>query len=300
MDELCGILYIDKPCGMTSHDVVNRIRRLYGTKRVGHTGTLDPLATGLLTVMIGRAAKVAELLVSDKKSYRATLRLGLTTDSGDITGNVLTESDAIPSEEAFRAVLPSFTGVIRQIPPMYSALKVDGQKLVDLARKGIEIERSAREIEIDGLSAEKIDEKHYTLDVSCSKGTYIRTLCEDIGQALGCGATMTALRRTSSGSATLSRAYTLEQLEGMEMEERILLLLPVEELFGDCPSVCLPPFFEHLARNGLEIYQKKIGTHIEDGELVRLCGEKGFFALGRVKEYAEGSAIKPVKQIDIG
>jgi len=300
MDELCGILYIDKPDGMTSHDVVNRVRRLYHTKRVGHTGTLDPMATGLLTVMIGRSAKVAELLVSDTKGYHATLRLGVVTDSGDITGNVITESDAIPSEEAFHAVLPSFTGKIQQIPPMYSAIKVDGQKLVDLARKGIEIERQAREIEIFTLSAEKIDERNYALDVACSKGTYIRTLCEDIGKALGCGATMTSLRRTASGAATLERAHTLDQLESMSDEERAACLVSVEELFCDCPRVVLPAFFERLARNGLPIYQKKIGTKIEDGETVRLCGENGFFALAAVKDCEEGSALKPIKQIDIG
>lgn len=297
MKELCGVLYLDKPAGMTSFDVVNRVRRLYGTRQVGHTGTLDPMATGLLTVMIGRAVKVSELLMSERKSYRATILLGRVTDSGDVTGNLLSESDLVPDEEAFFAVLPRFRGKIMQTPPMVSALKVGGRKLVDLARQGIEIEREPREIEIFSLEAEKLSGREYRLDVDCSKGTYIRTLCEDIGSALGCGATMSSLRRTANGSGEIGLAHTLEEIEKMTEAERIAALRSVEELFSDCPRVVLPPFFEHLARNGLEVYQKKIGTDLSVGSLVLLCGEKGFFAIGRVEDFENGSAIRPIRQI---
>lgn len=180
--EADGVLIVNKHAGVTSHDIVNRVRRLYGTKKVGHTGTLDPMATGVLVVLIGRAAKASEYLRCDRKRYLATLRLGLTTDTEDTTGTVLTTCDRIPDFDALCAVLPEFRGTIPQIPPMYSALKVGGQKLVDLARRGITVERQAREIEIVALTAAPTDRpSDFLLDVTCSGGTYIRTLCADIG-----------------------------------------------------------------------------------------------------------------------
>lgn len=299
MAEISGILLVDKPQGFTSHDVVGKIRRLYNTKRVGHTGTLDPLATGLLVVFVGRAAKAAEYLCADNKRYIAGLKLGLTTDTEDITGKILSTSDAIPTESELARAVKAFTGDIIQVPPMYSALKVNGQKLVDLARRNITLEREGREIHIENISYERVSEREYTLDVSCSKGTYIRTLCADIGKTLSCGGVMSSLRRLEAGGFSLERAYTLEQLESMEQQERYDLLMPTEMLFSDCAAVELPEFYERLCRNGAEIYQKKLGTHFENGEKVRICGKNGFFALGEVREYEDGSAIKPVKLFEL-
>lgn len=299
--ELSGVLIVNKREGMTSHDVVNRIRRLYGTRRVGHTGTLDPLATGVLVVLIGRAAKAAEYLGADSKEYIATLRLGLTTDTEDITGETLTASDALPLPADVAAACERFTGEIMQIPPMYSALKVDGQKLCDLARKGVEIERKPRPITVFSIDCSPTErESDYILKVSCSSGTYIRTLCADIGKSLGCGGAMAALCRSRAGDFRLEDSYTLEQLDQMSEEERASLLLPVESLFEDLPAVYLPPFYEKLSRSGCEIYQKKIKTSHAVGQRVRLCSEKKqFYALGEVREYENGSAIKAIKLFDI-
>ena len=297
---ISGVLVVNKAEGMTSHDVVNRIRRLYGTRVVGHTGTLDPMATGVLCILIGRAAKAAEYIVADTKHYRALLRLGETYDTGDITGNLLTKSENIPSFDELKSAAEHFVGDIKQIPPMYSAIKVGGKKLVDLARQGIEIEREARDItvySIDCKETEHIDE--FVLDVVCSKGTYIRTLCEDIGARLGCGGTMAALTRVASGKMSLDGAYTLEQIEQMSEEERVGLLMDTEELFASLPSVSLGEFFERLSRSGSEIYQKKIKTGYAIGQRVRICGKNGFFALGEVRDYPDGSAIKAIKTFNL-
>lgn len=295
-----GVICINKQEGITSHTVVNMVRRLYNTKQVGHTGTLDPLATGVLPVMVGRAVKASEYLTAEDKSYIAEMKLGKTTDSGDITGKVLTETSLLPSFEAVRKTVLSFVGDIKQTPPMYSALKVNGQKLVDLARKGVEVERAPRDIHINSIEVELIDEADgkYTLKVDCSKGTYIRTLITDIGNTLGCGGVMTALKRTKSGSFVLEKSYTTEELEYMTYEERIGLLLPIESLFSELTEIKLPLFFERLAKNGLEIYLKKIGlsNDIPEGTRYRLAGEKGFFALGEVMTFSEGKAVKPIKQ----
>ena len=301
MTEPSGILIINKHSGVTSHDIVNRVRRLFNTKRVGHTGTLDPLATGVLVVLVGRAAKAAEYLSSDKKGYRATIRLGLTTDTEDVTGNTLTVSDAIPSADEVLAACEHFVGDIEQIPPMYSALKVGGQKLCDLARKGLEVERKPRQIRIDRLCVTPTDsEREYTLDVVCSAGTYIRTLCADIGASLGCGAAMATLERTEAGGFSLDSAITLEALEALSYEERVEKLLPTESLFSDLLTVSLPAFYEKLCRNGCEIYQKKIGTHLDVGARVRLSDASGeFFALGEVFEYENGSAVKAIKFFEL-
>jgi len=296
MMEPSGIIIINKPAGLTSHDCVNRIRRLFGTKKVGHTGTLDPMATGVLPVLIGRAAKAAELLVCDDKIYRAGLRLGITTDTEDTTGTILTECGDIPDEAAVRAVCRSFVGEILQVPPMYSALKVNGQKLVDLARQGVSIEREARPITVYSLDVERGETpSDYILTVHCSKGTYIRTLCADIGARLGCGGAMSALTRCASGGFTIEKSFTLEELESLSSKERLNRLEPTESLFSALPIVKLPPFFARLARDGNEIYQKKLGTRHEIGTRVRLYGADGFFALGEVGEYPDGSAIKVIK-----
>ena len=296
-----GVLIVNKPEGITSHDVVGRIRKLYGTRKVGHTGTLDPLATGVLVILLGRAAKAAEYLVADRKTYQARLTLGLTTDTEDITGRVLTQNNDIPSSDEVMSVCRKFWGKIKQIPPMYSALKVDGKKLYDLAREGIEVERKARDIEIFQLACTPTDKTNeYELLVECSSGTYIRTLCTDIGAALGCGGVMSALHRVKAGGFDIENSHTLEELEVLTMEERYDLLAPTESLFCELDAINLPAFYEKLCRSGCEIYQNKIKTNVEVGTRVRLCTHSGeFFALGEVREYENGTAIKAIKTFSL-
>lgn len=296
-----GVLCFNKPKGCTSHDIIYRVRKLYGTKQVGHTGTLDPLASGVLVVMVGRAVKASEFLSADTKEYVAEIKLGLTTDTEDITGTVTSEyKGEMPSYDEVKRVCESFVGDIMQVPPMYSALKVDGKKLLDIARKGGEVERQARPVSVDRLEIYKTDEPSvYRLLARVSKGTYIRTLCADIGKALGTGAVMKELTRTAAGGFGIEDAVTEEKLSEMTENERYGLLRPVEALFEDNEGVTLADFFAKLASCGCEIYQKKIKTNIPNGELVRLYDKEGFFALGRVTEYPDGSAIKPVKQFRI-
>ncbi|MBO5938471.1 MAG: tRNA pseudouridine(55) synthase TruB [Clostridia bacterium] len=301
MTEPSGLLIINKHLGVTSHDIVWKVRKLYGTKRVGHTGTLDPMASGVLVVLVGRAAKAAEYLVSDEKRYTATLRLGLTTDTEDATGTVLTTSDALPSADEVLSACEAFTGEIMQVPPMYSALKVDGQKLCDLARRGIEVERKARPVTVHSLVCTPTDvPSDYSLDVLCSSGTYIRTLCADIGASLGCGGVMATLERTKTGGFTIDESHTIAELEAMSEEERLSLLIPTERLFDALPAVVLPEFFEKLCRSGCEIYQKKLRTDYSIGQRVRLSSADGrFFALGEVRDYEGGSAIKAIKLFEL-
>lgn len=301
MNELSGILIINKHSGLTSHDIVGKVRRLFGTRRVGHTGTLDPMASGVLVVLVGRAAKAAEYLVADTKAYRATLRLGMTTDTEDSTGEVLAQTDTLPTPDVVAEACRAFVGEIQQIPPMYSALKQNGQKLCDLARKGIVVEREARAITIHRLDCQPTDTaSDYILEVECSSGTYIRTLCADIGAHLGCGGVMASLERTRTGSFPITDAHTVAELEAMSESEREACLIPTERLFDSLPAVCLPEFFEKLSRSGCEIYQKKIRTDYVLGTRVRLCTQNGaFFALGEVREYPDGTAIKAIKQFEL-
>lgn len=322
--ELSGVLVLYKPRGMTSHDCVNRIRRLFGTKKVGHTGTLDPDAVGVLPILIGRAAKAADVLPDTDKVYRAGLKLGLTTDTEDITGEVLSRDATFDADgrnlytlDDVKRVAADFVGEIMQVPPMYSALKRDGKKLVDLARQGIVVEREPRPVTIyslevsltdrDGLSSsDKVDcmmsdrdgnisEPDYMLTVACSKGTYIRTLCADIGRSLGCGGVMCSLTRLKASGFDIADSVTLETLESLGQSERERLLCPVESLFCDYPAVRLKPFFERLAHCGNELYQKKLGIDYPVGQRIRLYGEGGFFALGEVMSYPDGDAIKPIR-----
>ncbi len=295
--EPSGVLIVNKHAGVTSHDIVGKIRRLYGTRQVGHTGTLDPMATGVLIVLIGRAAKASEYLASDRKQYRATLRLGLTTDTEDVTGKILSQTESIPGTRSVMDILPQFCGKIRQIPPMYSALKVNGKKLVDLAREGVVIERQAREIEIFDLSAEATDEpSDYRLTVTCSGGTYIRTLCADIGASLGCGGVMATLERTEACGFSIENSHTIADLEEMTIEEQQALLIPTEHLFDDLPAVKLSEFYERLIRNGCAVQQKKLRCDFPLGKRARLYSANGvFFALGETVETDEGLAIKAIK-----
>ncbi|MBQ1976294.1 MAG: tRNA pseudouridine(55) synthase TruB [Clostridia bacterium] len=295
MMDVSGIVVVNKHAGVTSNDIVIKLRRLFGTRQVGHTGTLDPMATGVLPVLIGRAVKASENITAENKRYTAHLKLGITTDTEDTTGTVLSKTDTLPKEEDVLAVCAAFVGDILQTPPMYSALKVNGRKLVDLAREGITVERQARPITVHSLKAVKLAEDLYELDVSCSKGTYIRTLCADIGAKLGCGGAMARLTRTESGPFSLAEACTIEQLEAMTEAERAACVIPLENFFLDCPAVDLPAFYARLARNGCEIYQKKIHTDLPVGTTVRMIHDGVFFALGQVREYSDGSAVKAVK-----
>ncbi len=295
--DFCGVVIVDKHQGVTSHDIVFKMRKLFGTRSVGHTGTLDPMATGVLPILIGRATKASDLLSAENKAYIAEITLGITTDTEDTSGKILSKCDTLPTKEEFFDACCRFVGDIMQTPPMYSALKVDGKKLVDLARQGIEVERQARTIHISSIMPRVIDEANgiYEIEVECSKGTYIRTLCSDIGASLGCGASMSALRRTKSGNFTIKSAYTIDQIEKMTLEERLSLIVPTEELFSELTSVKLSDFYSRLCRSGCEIYQRKIGTSLSVGTRVRICDKNGFFALGEVREYADGTAIKALK-----
>lgn len=291
-----GVIIINKEIGPTSQGVVNRVKRIFGAKKAGHTGTLDPMATGVLPVLLERGVKASEFMLTSDKHYEATLLLGVTTDTEDVTGEILTECDSIPSEKEVLDAIGAFVGSYMQTPPMYSALKVGGKKLCDLARDGITIEREAREVTIHSIEGKRINDREYTLDVKCSKGTYIRTLCADIGARLGCGGCMKTLCRASASGFSLSDAHTLDQLERMTEEEREECIFPVEYIFRDLREVRLSDFYARLAHSGLEIYLKKISIDLPIGARVRLCDKDGFFAVGEVKSFDDGPAIKPIRQ----
>ena len=235
-----GIIVLDKPQGKTSHAMVNFIRRMTGIKRVGHTGTLDPMATGVLPICIGSATKAADMLTLSDKGYRAEFVLGITTDTEDISGEVLTKTDVNLTVSEITDAIMSFCGEIEQIPPMYSAIKQNGKKLYELARQGIDVERQSRQVTIHSIDILNIDTEKWTveIDVICSKGTYIRTLCADIGKKLGTGACMTSLRRTKTGEFTLDDAYTEEYIEE-NIEKLEKLVIPVDKMFVEYPAIYL-------------------------------------------------------------
>lgn len=297
-----GILILNKPEKMTSHDAVNKIRRIYKTKQVGHAGTLDPMATGVLCVLVGRAVKASEYAVCDSKEYRVGLKLGFESDTEDIWGEVVPVGKPVmPAKDEVVRVARSFIGDIMQVPPMYSALKRGGVKLADLARRGVVVEREARSVKIYDITVEEADEAagEYIFYVSCSKGTYMRTLCADIGRALGTGGVMSSLVRTKSGSFSIDCAKTFEELENMSAGELDAALILTERLFCELPSVVLPEFFAKLARSGCEIYQSKIKTAYPTGTLVTLYDADGFFAVAEALDFENGPALKPRKQFRI-
>ncbi len=243
-----GIVIVDKPSGWTSQDVTARLRRVFSTRRIGHGGTLDPMATGVLPVFVGRATRGVEFFEHAEKTYEATLRLGLLTDTEDITGTVLERRPVEVTEEGFLRTLSQFRGEITQVPPMYSALKVGGRKLCDLARAGKEVERQPRKITVFALDCLDFSGDTARLRIHCSKGTYIRTLCKDIGVALGCGGCMETLRRTGAGAYTLADAVPLDTLLETETPEQFLR--PIDSLFPDFPAVTLTPNQTLRCRNG--------------------------------------------------
>ncbi len=232
-----GIILVDKPEGWTSHDVIAKLRGILGERRIGHSGTLDPMATGLLVVFVGRATRAVEFAESHKKEYIAGFRPGIVTDTQDITGNILKTSEQLVSREELMAVLSKFTGDIRQIPPMYSAIKINGQKLCNLARNGVEVERESRPVTIKKLEITGESGEDYILRVVCSKGTYVRTLCHDIGEQLGTGAALSSLRRTKAGIFSVDNAHTIDEIRGLAENGGLeKLILPVDSLFDEYPK----------------------------------------------------------------
>ena len=243
-----GIVIVDKPQDWTSQDVTARLRRVFNTRRIGHGGTLDPMATGVLPVFVGRATRGVEFFEHAEKTYEAVLRLGIATDTEDITGTVLEEKPVAVTAELLEQVLEQFRGEIYQVPPMYSALKINGQKLCDLARKGKEVERQSRPITIFELVCLEFTGERAVLRVRCSKGTYIRTLCKDIGAALGCGGCMESLRRTAAGDYTIAEAVPLQTL--LETEDPARYLRTVDTMFSRYEGVTLTENQEKRCRNG--------------------------------------------------
>ena len=282
-----GIILVDKPQDWTSHDVVAKLRGALHERRIGHSGTLDPLATGLLVVFVGRATRAVEFAEADSKSYIAGLRLGVSTDTQDITGNILRSSDAIATKEELEAAVSSFKGEIEQIPPMYSAIKLKGKKLYELARKGESVERKPRRITVSDIEIIGGSDKDYLLRIECSKGTYVRTLCSDIGDALGCGACMSSLRRTRAGVFSVEDAHSLTDITAAAETGKVgELMRPLDTLF---------PAFERLDVNGDAAKRLKTGNIISaparDG-LYRVYSPEGEFLL--IGE-AKGGKLKTIK-----
>ena len=282
---MSGILLVDKPAGWTSHDVVGRLRRMTGQRRIGHSGTLDPMATGLLVVFLGRATRAVEFAEGHDKAYTALLRPGVVTDTLDTTGAVLATSPERPTLSELEAALGAFRGEIEQLPPMYSALKYNGKKLYEIARAGGEVERKPRPVTIYRLECTGERDGDFVLEVECSKGTYIRTLCDDIGRALGCGACMSGLRRTRAGGFDVRDALTIEEIERRGAEN---CLLPVDALFAGRPVVLLKDArAEKALRNGMDVrfdadFAGECRVYAESGEFLALCR-------------AEGGALKTIK-----
>lgn len=256
-----GIICVNKPQDFTSFDVIAKLRGILRIKRLGHGGTLDPMATGVLPVFVGTATKACDIMPDNSKSYLASFRLGQTSDTQDITGEILSSSDMTVGYDMLNDVLPCFKGKIMQLPPMYSAVQVNGQRLYDLARQGIEVERTPREIEISSLSLVDYDEekREGVLEIGCSKGTYIRTIINDIGEKLGCGGIMTSLVRTSSGGFTLNDCFTFDEIQNARDEERLEeLILPIERVFEKLPKIRLGEAQSRMYRNGVKLDLERV------------------------------------------
>jgi len=268
-----GIVIIDKPAGWTSQDVTAKLRGVLHTKRIGHGGTLDPMATGVLPVFVGRATRAVEFFEHADKTYEAVLLLGITTDTEDTTGEILEKRPVSATKADILAVLPRFTGEIQQIPPMYSAIKVNGRKLYDLARKGQVVERKPRTVTIHSLDFLALDGNQVRLKIHCSKGTYIRTLCKDIGAALGCGGCMAELRRTRAGEYDQAVAVSLETLISAENPE--IYLQNVDTLFVNHPAVTLTAKQALRCRNGnafsIDLPEGTYRAYDEKGEFLMLA-----------------------------
>jgi tRNA pseudouridine55 synthase len=272
---LHGVLLLDKPIGLSSNDALQKAKRLFNAEKAGHTGTLDPLASGLLPLCFGAATKFSQVSLDADKRYTATLHLGVTTSTGDLEGDVVERRDATVDCAAIDAAIARFTGAIEQMPPMHSALKHQGRALYEYAREGIEVERAVRHITIHQLKVLEWSEHTLVLDVLCSKGTYVRTLAEDIGAALGCGAHLSALRRTASGPLTIDAAVTLDALAALPDTERDALLLPPDALLADWPEHRLPA---HEAARFLTGLRRRVNA--PDSPRIRVYGPEQHALLG--------------------
>ncbi len=278
---LNGIIPVNKPKGFTSFDVIAKMRGILKMKKLGHAGTLDPDATGVLPVFVGFATKACDILPCHDKTYEAEFRLGITTDTQDISGKVLSERECNGvTEDILRDVLADFRGEIQQIPPMYSAVSVGGKRLYELARKGVEIEREARTVNILRLELLSFDESTHTgkLEVRCSKGTYIRTLINDIGERLSCGAAMTALVRTEAAGFTLDDCVTLEELQNTDDFTEVVI--PIERVFSDYPKIELNKDQTRMYKNGVRLDLARV-KNSRDSEIFSVCGEGEFLGIAR-------------------
>ncbi|MDO4788221.1 MAG: tRNA pseudouridine(55) synthase TruB [Johnsonella sp.] len=291
-----GIINIYKVSGFTSHDVVAKMRGMLRQRKIGHTGTLDPDAEGVLPVCLGSATKLCDLLTEKDKEYRAVLLLGRTTDTQDIGGKIIEEREPVGDEALLRSVIRSFEGEYMQLPPMYSALKVGGKKLVDLAREGKEIRRERRKVHIFSVQIEKIAFPRVELSVCCSKGTYIRTLCHDIGEKLGCGGCMEKLTRTRSGRFRMEDAIRLADLEKMSAEDIEGALLRPEDYFSEFEALFLREEYDKYGLNGNKLKPGFLQAKImqKDGDSFRIYDSKRNF-LGIYRYFSEEDLLKPVK-----
>lgn len=276
-----GIINVNKEAGYTSFDVVAKLRGILGIRKIGHTGTLDPDATGVLPVCIGKATKVCDLLTDKDKTYVAVMRLGITTDTQDMSGKVLKESPVQASEEEVLQAIMSFVGPLQQVPPMYSALKVDGKKLCDLARQGITVERKARDITIYKIDVLEMNLPYVKMEVTCSKGTYIRTLCHDIGEKLGCGACMDSLIRTQVSAFTLENSFSLAEIQKRKENGTIEeILLSVDAVFDKVPKAVAIEEATAKLSNGNTIYETEVDEmpkDLQEGDWVRMYMQDGRF-----------------------
>ncbi|MDO4307282.1 MAG: tRNA pseudouridine(55) synthase TruB [Eubacteriales bacterium] len=289
-----GILIIRKEKGYTSHDVVAKLRGILHMKKIGHTGTLDPEAEGVLPVALGKATKLVEMLTEKEKTYEAVLHLGIETDTQDMTGTVLDRKDVCVTEEAVRKAIRSFLGDQMQIPPMYSALKVGGKKLYELARAGMEIEREARPVHFSAIDILEIDLPLVRFSVTCSKGTYIRTLCHDIGKALGCGGCMENLVRTRSGRFSIEESFTLAQVQEAADEGTVPeIVVSIEEILSEYPRVQCTPEGDRLLYNGNSLHEGLVPCISPKGQ-VRMCTSEGQF-VGIYRWNSGGKKYAPVK-----
>ncbi|MFT4107841.1 MAG: tRNA pseudouridine(55) synthase TruB [Lacrimispora sp.] len=291
-----GIVNVYKEKGFTSHDVVAKMRGILKQKKIGHTGTLDPMAEGVLPVCLGNATKLCDMLTDRTKTYEAVLLLGMETDTQDTTGAVLSQSEVHVNEDQVREAVLSFLGHYDQIPPMYSALKVDGKKLYELARAGKEVERKARPVEILEIRVDKIDLPRVTMTVTCSKGTYIRTLCYDIGRKLGCGGCMQSLLRTRVSGFCLEDSLTLKQIEELRDEGTLgNHILPIDDVFSGHPAVFMKPDFDKLVHNGNPFYLNQLQDEVSlEEELVRVY-DSGRQFIGVYCPDRETKLFKPQK-----
>lgn len=290
MTEFQGILVIHKEKGFTSHDVVAKLRGILHMKKIGHTGTLDPDATGVLPVALGKGTKLVDLLTDKEKTYEAVLRLGITTDTQDMSGTVLEEKPVTVTEEEVRKTLESFRGEQMQVPPMYSALKVDGKKLYELAREGKTIERKARPVCFYEIEPLEIALPLVKIRVTCSKGTYIRTLCHDVGQKLGCGGCMEELLRTKVGRFSLEESHTLGEVETAVKDGTIQdLIYPVEEVLADYPALYANAYGDRLLQNGNPLSEELVSPQHKEGWVRMYASDQTFTGIfewdNRKKKY---------------